>query len=152
MKLYEIKWEPEQKEEKRCLCLSSQPVRWPKDVGPTSVKGWESHSPSVPCEVLWKVTGGWSPNLFPIPVFPHPSRGWKYQKKIREIRKREKELREGWLCYSVFWEMVLQRKYFRDTTSRNLGIVILKKRSKVGGLTLTNFKIYYQTLEIKTTW
>ena len=55
-----------------------------------------------------------------------------------------------WYCAS--WEMSLQTKYFRETERIRLEIAILKKRTKFGGLTLTDFKIDYKSLEIKTIW
>lgn len=62
------------------------------------LKTWGLHlicermrEPLTFCTLWSPLEGDWRMilNLFPIPVFPHPSRGWKYQKKIREIRERK---------------------------------------------------------------
>lgn len=68
--------------EDRKRCLS-----FPKDVGLTSVKGWEIHSPAVPPKALWKVAEGW-PLVSPLPQPSHIQTGVESTRKKKQERKR----------------------------------------------------------------
>lgn len=122
--------------EKRCMCLSSQPVCWPENVGPTSVKGREIHSPSIPCEVL---SGRWledGPLISPLSQSSHIYAGVENTKK-KKINKREKRSWGRADCGTLYpgkWSS--KQNSSEIQARRNLEIVILKKRNKVGELNL----------------